>query len=118
MARRSSGGGIRRRRRSAGKRSRSRKGGSSGGITTRIQHVAFGGFLYGQFKKNFGAQIPKLIPGLGTAGTVALGVAVLKPSNKWLQDMGIAAAAIAGAGFGETGVVSGSDEDEDDVLRG
>lgn len=118
-ARRSSGGGIsrRRRRRSSGGGKR-RRSGSGGSITTRIQSIALGGFIYGQFKKNFGSQIPKLVPGLGTAGTVALGVALLKPSNKWLQDMGIAAAAIAGAGFGETGVVSGSDDDEDSVLRG
>jgi hypothetical protein len=116
LARRSSGGGIRRRRRS-GKRSRSRKG-SSGGIQTRVQSTFVGGFIYGQFKKNFGGQIPKLVPGLGTAGTVALGIALLKPSNKYLQDMGIAAAAIAGASFGETGTVSGSDDDEDEVLRG
>lgn len=119
-ARRSSGGGgIRRRRRSSGggKRSRSRKSGG-GSIATRIQNIALGGFIYGQFKKNFGSQIPKLVPGLGTAGTVALGVAILKPQNKWLQDMGIAAAAIAGAGFGETGTVSGNDDDEDRVLQG
>lgn len=114
----SGGGGIRRRRASGGRKRRASKSASGGGtISSRIQKVAFGGFLYGQFKKNFGAQVPKLIPGLGTAGTVALGVAVLKPSNKWLQDMGIAAAAIAGASFGETGTVSGEDDD-DGVLRG
>lgn len=119
-ARRSSGGGLRRRRSSGGSRKRSRgrkSGGSAGGIQNRVQSTFIGGFIYGQFKKNFAAQIPKLVPGLGTAGTVALGVAILKPSNKWLQDMGIAAAAIAGASFGETGTVSGED-DEDGVLRG
>ena len=83
-----------------------------------MQNTFIGGFIYGQIKKNFAGSIPKVIPGLGTAGHVALGVALLKPSNKWLQDAGIAAAAIAGASFGETGTVSGGDDAEDEVLEG
>lgn len=74
--------------------------------------VGIGGLAYGLLVKNF-PQLPRL-PGIGRSGTVALGVYFLKPSNQILRDMGIAAAAIAGYSFGETGSVSG---DEDDVLR-
>lgn len=77
-----------------------------------MQGVALGGFLYGLLKKNW-TSMPKL-PGVGTSGTVAIAVYVLKPKNKMLQDLGIAAAAIAGYSFGETGTVSG---DSDDVLQ-
>ncbi len=74
--------------------------------------VGIGGLAYGLLVKNF-PQLPRL-PGIGRSGTVALGVYFLKPSNQILRDMGIAAAAIAGYSFGETGSVSG---DDDDVLR-
>ena len=67
-----------------------------------------GGALYGMLVKNF-PTIPR-IPGLGRSGTVAAAIYFLKPSSPWLQDMGIAAAAIAGASFGETGTVSGDDD--------
>lgn len=74
-----------------------------------------GGFGYGFIKKNF-PDLPRL-PLVGQSGTVALAVYFLKPKSQWLQDIGIAAAAIAGASFGETGVVSGEDG-EDEVLQG
>lgn len=111
-ARRSSGG-IRRRRSSGRKRRRSvgGGGGGSGGIQNRVIKTAMGGALYGMLVKNF-PTLPR-IPGLGRSGTVAAAIYFLKPSSPWLQDMGIAAAAIAGASFGETGNVSG---DGDDVL--
>lgn len=116
-ARRSSGGSIRRRRSSSsGSRRRRRSsssGGSSGNIGSRIQNVALGGLAYGLVKKHI-TSLPR-IPGIGTSGTVALAVYFLKPKSKLLQDLGIAAAAIAGASFGETGTVSG---DDDGVLRG
>jgi len=67
-----------------------------------------GGFCYGQLVKNF-PSLPR-IPGIGRSGTVALAVWFLKPSSRLLQDVGIAAAAIAGASFGETGTVSGDDD--------
>lgn len=67
-----------------------------------------GGALYGMLVKNF-PTLPR-IPGLGRSGTVAAAIYFLKPSSPWLQDMGIAAAAIAGASFGETGTVSGDDD--------
>ena len=55
--------------------------------------------------------MPLYIPGIGRSGTVALAVYFLKPSNQILQDMGVAAAAIAGYSFGETGSVSGDDDE-------
>lgn len=67
-----------------------------------------GGFAYGVLVKNF-PNLPRL-PVLGRSGTVAAAVWFLKPKNQILQDMGIAAAAIAGASFGETGTVSGDDD--------
>jgi hypothetical protein len=106
VARRSGGGGIRRRRSGGGKRHRKSGGGGGGGdISKRIQNIALGGLAYGLLVKNF-PTLPR-IPGIGRSGTVALGVYFLKPKSRLLQDIGIAAAAIAGASFGETGTVSG-----------
>lgn len=104
--RRRSGGGGRRRSRKRGRRIGVGKGGN---IQTRLQKVALGGLAYGLAIKHFGAQLPRL-PGIGRSGTIALAIYLLKPSNQLLQDMGVAAAAIAGASFGETGTVSGEDE--------
>lgn len=70
--------------------------------------VGIGGLAYGLLVKNF-PQLPRL-PGIGRSGTVALGIYLLKPNNEILRDMGIAAAAIAGYSFGETGSISGDDE--------
>lgn len=108
-ARRSSGG---RRRSSGGGRRRGRRRSSGGGgggssIQSRIQRTLAGGFAYGLLVKNF-PSLPRL-PLLGRSGTVAAAVWFLKPNNQLLQDVGIAAAAIAGASFGETGTVSGDD---------
>lgn len=55
------------------------------------------------------------VPGIGRSGTVALAVYFLKPKMGLLQDLGVAAAAIAGYSFGESGTVSG--DDDDGVLR-
>lgn len=71
--------------------------------------VGIGGLAYGLIVKNF-PQLPRL-PGIGRSGTVALAIGLLKPSNEILRDIGIAAAAIAGYSFGETGSVSGDDDD-------
>lgn len=73
-----------------------------------MQGVAIGGLAYGLLKKHF-PLLPR-IPGIGQSGTVALAVYFLKPTNPILRDMGIAAAAIAGFSFGETGSVSGDDD--------
>jgi len=111
-ARRSSGGAVRRRRSGGGGRRRRHRssggGGGNGNISTRIQNVALGGLAYGLAVKNF-PQIPR-IPGIGRSGTVALAIYFLKPKSRLIQDIGIAAAAIAGASFGETGTVSGDDD--------
>lgn len=113
VARRSSGGSIRRRRSSGGggkrrRRSSSAGGGSSASIQKRLQNVALGGLAYGLLVKNF-PSLPR-IPGIGRSGTIALAVYFLKPKSGLVQDLGIAAAAIAGASFGETGTVSGDDD--------
>lgn len=106
VARRSGGGGVRRRRSSGKRRRRSGGGGGGGGsIDKRLQNTALGGLAYGLLVKNW-SSMPRL-PGIGRSGTVALAVYFLKPKSKLLQDLGIAAAAIAGYSFGETGSVSG-----------
>jgi hypothetical protein len=108
VARRSSGGGRRRARSSGGRkrrRSSSSGGGGGGAIDKRIQNTALGGLAYGLLVKNW-SSMPRL-PGIGRSGTVALAVYFMKPKSKLLQDLGVAAAAIAGYSFGETGTVSG-----------
>lgn len=109
VARRSSGGSVRRRRSSGGRKRRRSSGGGGGGgnIHSRLQNTALGGLAYGLLVKNW-QSMPRL-PGIGRSGTVALAVYFLKPKSKLLQDLGVAAAAIAGYSFGETGSVSGDD---------
>lgn len=103
------------RRRSRPRRRSGGGGSSDGSLQKRLQGVALGGFAYGQLVKNF-PNLPRL-PVVGRSGTVALAVYFLKPKSQMLRDMGIAAAAIAGASFGETGTVSGDvDDDDDEVL--
>lgn len=114
VARRSGGGGIRRRRRRTRGYGRLTRGGSAGGVQNRLTKVLLGGFAYGILVKTF-PDIPR-IPGIGRSGTVALAVYLMKPSSQLLQDLGVAAAAIAGSSFGETGTVSGFGDD--DLLRG
>lgn len=104
IARRSGG---RRRRRSGGKRKH--KGGANHNIQRTLQGVAIGGLAYGLLVKNF-PSLPR-IPGIGRSGTVALAVYFLKPRNEILRNVGVAAAAIAGYSFGETGTISGDDGD-------
>jgi len=106
LARRSGGGGGRRRRRSSSKRRKSNGGGGES-VQKRLQNVALGGLGFGLLVKNW-PNMPK-VPGVGRSGTVALAVYFLKPKNKLLQDVGVAAAAIAGYTFGETGTVAGDD---------
>lgn len=109
-ARRSRSGGSITRRRTKSKRRRSSGGGGGGAsIQSRLQAVALGGLAYGLLVKHM-PNLPK-IPGIGRSGTVALAVYFLKPSSRLLQDVGIAAAAIAGASFGEKGEVSGDGEE-------
>lgn len=73
--------------------------------------MAIGGFCYAQLVKNF-PTLPQ-VPGLGRAGSVAALVYFLKPSSQLLQNVGIAAAVIAGHSFGATGTVAGDDPNDD-----
>lgn len=90
-------------------------GGGDSSVHKRIQGIALGGLAYGLLVKNF-PTLPRL-PGVGRSGTVALAVYFLKPKNKILQDIGLAAAAIAGYSFGETGTVSGDIDDDEQIAR-
>lgn len=78
-------------------------------MQSRMQGVALGGLGYGLLKKNW-PTMPR-IPGIGQSGTVALAIYFWNPRNRLIQDIGIAAAAIAGYSFGESGTVSGVGED-------
>jgi hypothetical protein len=90
-------------------------GGGGSSIQSRVTRTFVGGLIYGFLVKQF-PQIPAL-PLIGRSGTVALGVALLKPKTPMFQDMGIAAAAIAGSSLGQTGTVSGVGDDSDEVLQ-
>lgn len=57
------------------------------------------------------------IPMLGKSGTVAAACYFLKPKGQLMQDVGIAAAAIAGYTFGATGHVSGHGDDGGGMAR-
>jgi hypothetical protein len=103
--RRRSGG----RRRSRRTRRRSSGGGGSGSIQKRLQAGAVGGFLYAKAVEILGDKLPTF-GGLGRSGTIALGVYFLKPTNKHIQDVGFAAATIAGYSYGKTGTIEGDDE--------
>lgn len=107
IARRSGG----RRRRSSGgskKRRRSRGGGNSdASYHSRMQNTALGGLGFGLLVKNW-PSMPR-VPGIGRSGTVALAMYFFNPKMQLLRDVGIAAAAIAGYSFGETGTVAGDD---------
>ncbi len=78
-----------------------------------MQGVAIGGLAFGLIVKNF-PQLPRL-PGIGRSGTVALACWFLKPKNQIIKDIGIAAAAIAGYSFGETGTVAGDLDEEGSI---
>lgn len=103
VARRSGGGGRRRRRRRG--RSRGSHAVGGGNIQKTLIGTAIGGLAFGLLVKNF-PQLPRL-PGIGRSGTVAIAVALLKPRNEILRNVGVAAAAIAGYSFGESGTISG-----------
>jgi len=79
--------------------------------------TALGGLGYGLIEKHMGASIPSL-PLLGKSGTVAVACYFLGAKAGWIQDVGVAAAAIAGYSFGKEGKISGIDgyEEEDHGL--
>lgn len=98
---------TRRRRRSSG------GGGGGYGRSSKSKHlmgVAIGGFAYGIIEKSF-PTLPTL-PIVGKSGTVALAVYFFGGSNELVNDVGIAAAAIAGYSLGKTGVISGGGYDD------
>lgn len=92
---------------------RRRRGGGGGfGKSSKSKHlmgVALGGFAYGIIEKSF-PSLPTL-PVVGKSGTVALAVYFFGGSNELINDIGIAAAAIAGYSLGKTGTVSGWDDE-------
>lgn len=88
-------------------------GGEAAGLQKRMQASAIGGFGVGFIEKQFGAQIPSL-PVIGRKGAIAMGVYFFKPKSKMIQDVGVAAAALAGYQFGKEGKIDGYDEDFDD----
>ena len=75
--------------------------------------LAGGGFGVGFIEKQFGDKIPTL-PLVGRKGAIALAVYFMKPKSGLLQDVGKAAAAIAGYELGKTGVVTGEGDEWDD----
>jgi hypothetical protein len=72
--------------------------------------TAIGGFAYGIIEKSF-PSLPTL-PIVGKSGTVAIAVYFMGGNNELINDIGIAAAAIAGYSLGKSGVVSGGFDDE------
>jgi hypothetical protein len=73
--------------------------------------TAMGGLAYGFIEKSF-PNLPT-IPLLGKSGTVALAAYFLGGRHKIVQDVGIAAAAIAGYSLGKSGLVSGHGDYEE-----
>lgn len=86
------------------KRTRSRRRGRSRGRQAIIG-TAIGGAVYGFLEKTV-PGIPSL-PIIGKSGTVALVCYMLGEKHPIINDVGIAAAAIAGYSLGKTGVISG-----------
>jgi hypothetical protein len=67
--------------------------------------MGVGGFVYGFIEKQF-PNMPT-VPLLGKSGTVAAAAYFFGGSNKYIRDVGLAAATIAGYSLGSTGTVSG-----------
>lgn len=76
--------------------------------------VGLGGFGVGFLEKTFGDKIPTL-PVVGKKGAIAIAAYYFADSKRgWVEDVGIAAAALAGYEFGTTGKITGSVMGEDD----
>lgn len=75
--------------------------------------MAIGGYGVGFIEKQFGAQLPD-IPVVGKKGAIALAVLMFKPKNKILQDVGAAAACLAGYQFAKESRIDGDDYDDED----
>lgn len=74
--------------------------------------MAIGGFAYGFIEKTF-PQIPT-VPLLGKSGTIAAAAYFFGGSNKYVRDIGQAAAVIAGYSLGATGTISGEEYGDDE----
>lgn len=103
------------RRRSAPRRAARRAAASysAAGYRKQMMSVFAGGFGVGLIEKTF-PNLPTL-PMVGRKGTIALGLALIKPKEQILRDVGIAAAAISGYELGLKGSISG-DFDDDEVF--
>jgi hypothetical protein len=94
----------------AGKRRGRRRGGAGGGFGrsakgNRLIGIGIGGLAYGFIEKSF-PSMPTL-PIVGKSGTVAIAVYFMGGNNDLINDIGMAAAAIAGYSLGKEGVISG-----------
>lgn len=76
--------------------------------------AGIGGAIYGFIEKQWGAKIPT-VPIIGRAGTVAMFCYFARKQgfarSPIVNDIGIAAAVIAGYQLGSTGKISGDDVD-------
>lgn len=83
---------------------------SSASVRTRMGGIALGGFGVGLIEK----YLPNLptLPVVGRKGAIALAVYAMQPKSKILQDIGLAAAAMAGYQFGMEGRVTGYDDSD------
>lgn len=94
------------RRRRTRRRSRSSSRASGGSsFKKRLVGTAIGGGAYGLIERTF-PNLPTL-PVVGKSGTVAVIAYFAAGNNQLLQDIGTAAAAIAGYQLGKDGVISG-----------
>ena len=91
-------------------------GAAGSGLQKRMQGMALGGLGVGFIEKHFGNQLPSL-PMVGRKGAIALAVYFFKPKSPMLQDIGVAAACLAGYQFAKENKIDGdmNDEDEFDV---
>jgi hypothetical protein len=103
--RRSGGSVTRRRGRKSRRRSSSSGGGGRASFQKRLIGVAIGGGAYGLIEKSF-PSLPTL-PLVGKSGTIAVLAYFAAGNNQLLQDIGVAAAAIAGYSLGKEGKISG-----------
>lgn len=94
---------------------RSRRGGSPAKQSeNRIVKAAIGGAAFGFIEKSF-PNLPT-IPMLGRAGTIAAAAYFLRGKLPAIaQDVGVAAAAIAGYQLGKEGKISGDDYVDGDI---
>lgn len=92
-------GGIRRRMRRAGIGGRSAK-------KKTMMGAALGGLIFGFIEKNFADSLPTM-PVIGKSGTIALGCYFFGGTNEIVNDVGVAAATIAGYTLATTGTISG-----------